>query len=168
MQETDKEIRKRIIAEIERDFADVQRGNGITLHQARALDDYRDEIEQARVRRKDTDTRWQDIPDTWIEKLANTLAFLDPEGFRYYIPVFMIWALRHYETPDSFAGHAAVYIFGVNPLAEDNMDLFRLFTPQQTTAIAHFLEYFARYADSNIADNETAQEALDAYWHQFL
>lgn len=168
MQETDKEIRQRIIAEIERAFTDVRRGNGITLHQARALDDYRDEIEQAQARRKDTDARWQDIPDTRIEKLADTLAFLDPEGFRYYIPAFMIWALRHYETSDSFAGDAAAYIFGVNPLAEDNMDRFRLFTPRQTAAIAHFLEYFAYCADSNHTDNETAQKALDAYWRQFL
>jgi len=168
MQEADREIRRRIIAEIERAFANVRRGNGITLHQARVLDDYGGDIEQAWARRKDTDTRWQDIPDTRIEKLANTLPFLDPEGFCYYIPVFMIWALRHSETSDSFAGDAAIYIFGVNPLAEGNMDLFRLFTPQQTTAIAHFLEYFARYADSNHADNETAQKALDAHWHQFL
>jgi hypothetical protein len=168
MLETDQETRQRIIAEIENAFADVRRGNSITLHQARVLDDYGDEIVQAAARRKDTEIRWQDIPDAWIEKLADTLPFLDPEGFCYYIPAFMIWALRHYETSDSFAGAAAVYAFGVNPSGEGQMARLRLFTPRQAAAIAHFLEYFAHRANGDHADNETAQEALDAYWQQFL
>jgi hypothetical protein len=168
MQETDQEIRKRIIADIESAFADVRRGNGITLHQARSLDDRSGEMEQAEARRKDTETRWQDIPDAWIERLADALAFLDPEGFRYYIPAFMIWALRHYETSDSFAGEAAVHAFGVNPSAEGQMERFRLFTPRQAAAIARFLEYFAHFAGRDFADYETAQKALDAYWRQFL
>jgi len=63
-EQSDARIRAALIAEIECAFGDVQRGNGITLHQARALDDYRNEQEQAEARKSDTDTRWQHIPDS--------------------------------------------------------------------------------------------------------
>jgi hypothetical protein len=35
-------------------------------------------------------------------------------------------------------------------------------------AVAYLLDYFAHRANGDLADNETAYEALDAYWHQFL
>ncbi len=165
---SDQEIRQAITTEITSAFEDVQRGDGITLHQAQVLDYYGDEKEEAEARAKDTDTRWQDIPDSLIEELSGTLRFLDAKGFCYYIPAFMIWALRHHETSDSFARDAAVYAFGVDPLAEHHMERFRVLAEQQTKAVAHFLWYFAYRANKDYADDVVAQEALDAYWARFL
>lgn len=168
MDKTDCDIRQAIIDGIEHAFRGVQRGRGITLHQARVLDDYGTPEDEAEARTQDADTRWQDVPDLWIEEFGDTLSFFDPEGFHYYIPAFMIWALRHYDTSESFAGRAAVYAFGVNPLAQGNTERFQLFDRHQARAVARFLDYFAHHADDDHADAETAQRALDAYWQQFL
>ena len=81
-------------------FDGVSREDGVTLHEARVIDDYGDDDERSDARRKDTDTRWQDVPKKWIEKFADTLPFMCPKGFRYYIPAFMMYALKHYGTSD--------------------------------------------------------------------
>ena len=94
----DNQLRQEVIDAITGAFDGVWREDGVTLHQARVLDDYGDEEEQAAARKKDKDTRWQDVPDRWIERdLANTLPFLCPKSFRYYIPAFMIWSLKNYD-----------------------------------------------------------------------
>ncbi len=169
-EQSDAEIRAALIAEIERAFGDVRRGNGITLHQARVLDDYGNEQEQAEARKSDTDTRWQSIPDSWIENLCDTLAFLDPEGFRYYIPAFMIWALKYHDTSASFAVDAAVYILCLEDgkLRAWQLERYRLLAKPQAIAIAHFLDYCAHQAHMGNMDDAVAKEALDAHWGQFL
>ena len=111
---SDQELRAAIIAQIEEAFDGVERDDGVTLHEARELDDYGSPEELAAARAKDTESRWQDIPESWIDKYADTLPFMDVKGFRYYIPAFMIWALKHYDDGSgSFADDAALYAFGV-------------------------------------------------------
>jgi hypothetical protein len=46
---------------------------------------------------------WREMPDDLIVSEYAALAFLSPEGFRHFIPAYLIWVMRH---PD--AGEAVV------------------------------------------------------------
>jgi hypothetical protein len=160
--ESDRELRAALIAEIESAFASVSREDGVTLREARVMDQYGTDEERSEARTKDADRRWQDIAEKWIEEYADTLVFLDAKGLRYYIAPFMIWALRHYDESASYAGDAAVYVFGGGDLKVEKRDCFNA---AQSRAIAHFLQYFAGRDD---ADHQTATEALNKHWGKFL
>ena len=79
-----------LIAEITAAFDGVSREDGISLHEAAGIDDYEYSPEERGANRaKDTDTKWQEVPGEWIEKMGLgdvALNYFDPKGFRYYIP----------------------------------------------------------------------------------
>ncbi len=166
--------REALIAEIERAFDGVARGDGITLSQTLVLDYYGGEEEQAEARRKDTDTRWQDVPEAELEwhSCAVAMSFLDATGFRYYIPAFMRWAVRCSGLPGSEA--PGNIVMGLDPgepggsLYEYSVSRFRVLNQAQARAVAHFLQFFAGPAGQHRGEDYCAQEALDHYWHQFL
>lgn len=76
-------------------FDGVRLGGGVSLHQARAIEDYRAGAEVAAARTLDTERDWHEVPDEKVGRLWDTLPFLDAEGFRFYLPRFMTYALRH-------------------------------------------------------------------------
>jgi hypothetical protein len=41
-----------------------------------------------------SDLAWPDLPDDFLREQLPTLAFLNPVGFRYYLPAFLCFALR--------------------------------------------------------------------------
>src|SRR5438876_2661803 len=86
-----------LIAEITVAFDSVARGDGTTLHEAIAIDDWKTAEEQLAARRLDTEQRWQDVPDDAIVACESALSFLDPKAFRYYLPAFMVCGLRNWE-----------------------------------------------------------------------
>ncbi|NER84275.1 MAG: hypothetical protein F6K42_33015, partial [Leptolyngbya sp. SIO1D8] len=78
-------------------FSDVLREDGVSMHQARVIDDYGSPEEEAQARLLDIDTHWWEVPDAWIAEFYEILSFVDPKGFRYYIPAYMIWTLKNYD-----------------------------------------------------------------------
>src|SRR5690242_11187888 len=94
------DLRAEIIRDIEAAFDGVERGEGVTLHEAWAIDCCASDRKRAKARKSDTDTRWKDIPASDIENCPSALAFMDAEGFRYYIPAYMVWTLRNYLLSD--------------------------------------------------------------------
>lgn len=90
-----------ILTQIHEAFDGVARGDGVTLHQAIALDDYGDAAAQAEARARDTEARWQDVPDVDIARHPSYFTFLDDAGIRYYLPAQMAWALRRHDDEDA-------------------------------------------------------------------
>jgi len=130
-----------IIDEIERAFDGVTRDDGVTLHETWEIDRCSSDRMRAKARRLDTDRRWQDVPDADIEQLPYALCFLDAEGFRYYIPAYMVWSLRHHQTNDSEAVDNTVSAFMSDPLHKDKR--YSLLNDLQRRVICQFLTYFS-------------------------
>jgi hypothetical protein len=42
--------------------------------------------------------KWWEIPDEVYEYEYAALSFLSPEGYKYYLPGYLIWTLNHLET----------------------------------------------------------------------
>ncbi len=166
---SDQAEREDLIRLIENAFDGVQRGKGITLHQADVIDEYGSEEEEAEARKLDTEKRWQDIPEDWIQKensFSAALCFLDPQGFRYYIPAFMIFAIRHYDDASSLAGPD----FTIYAFKDERMwrETWALLNKEQKEAVAEFLRFMATGIRKDHADHLAAQKLLDYYWHSFL
>ncbi len=144
-----------VIEEILTAFEGVQREDGITLHEAQALDNYGEREERNRARAMDTETRWQDVPTEDISRGDNVLSFLDPKGFRYYFPAYLIWYLTSED--DSNTYDSILCFLADDPTTKyDRYYLSRLalLTLEQCKAIAHFLLFVAEQAERRKIEQE--------------
>lgn len=160
-----------LIQEITVAFDGVSREGGVSLSEAWVIDDYGSAEERAEARSQDIESRWQDVPDEDIAHGYSCLSFLDPIGFRYYIPAYIVWYLRNIdnEDPDSpfFSSNTFEYLIYALTLENSGnweayyLNKYSLFTPSESKAIAHFLEFDATREDAvNIECEQWRQKSL--------
>lgn len=146
------EVRVELISRIEKAFAGVVLSDGVTLHEAAALEGYASEIECAEARRLDAGRNWQDLTDEEIQQCGDVLSFLDELGLRFYLPAYMIWTIKHYEVSDLLTSHVICIIRDLRA---------ELFTLDQCQAIQAYLNFLCEaYNDSDACD------ALAGYWYR--
>jgi hypothetical protein len=158
-----------IIGEIRRAFSHLSRDDGITLHEALVIDNYGSDTERAAARELDNDYRWEDVPHQLIQDNDSVLCFADPKGFRYYLPAYMIWSLRNYETSETFSHNhpiCSLAIRGSGNMRQQQLERFAIFNNEQARAICRFLRFMAQ-EDEDLVCADEARRALDAYWSKF-
>jgi len=146
------ETSRAILDEIKRVFGEVQRGNGVTLHETEVIDDHGSEEEREEARRKDTDRHWWEVRDEWIEGCVG-LSFLDEAGFHYYLPAYMSYRIRTGKEPWGLDFH----------LQHDQWDFERIFSLAKKKMIAKFLDY-VKYQFEDVGSGET----LDEFWRGYF
>lgn len=154
-------VRDALLADIRRAFADVSRGEGVSLHEADVIDDYGSAEERAEARKLDRDEFWWDVPDTNISRFYSALSFLDPAGLHYYIPAYMSWTLRHYETSESATLDSAVYALTLSndpTLIDWQRERLSVFTAEQGAVISRFLKFMAEVWD------DRTPSATERFW----
>ena len=157
-----------IIEAIRLAFANTPRGV-ISMHEAEAIDSYASDEEQNDARKLDKAETWDQIDDHDIEKCSAALSHLDPEGWRFYIPAYMIWSLKYFAVTDSIIPDFTIYTFDL-PGTDANsykrrLYRFQLLNAAQSHAVCLFLRYMA--ATSDQVDDMIAKEALNKYWDKF-
>lgn len=158
--------REALISEIHAAFKEVSRGRGVSLHEARAIDNYESDLEREKARKLDTDSSWDEVPDKDIEYFHDVFSFFDEEGFRYYLPAYMIWAVKYFDVSGSCSSDNVIYNLECSPVSRGKDRLvFDLFDLAQCRAICRFLKFM----ESNPlhADDEAATRALQGGWGQF-
>ena len=100
-----------MISQIADAFSSVRREEGISLHEAHVIDRYGTKQQRSEARKLDTDKHWNEVPDAQIEKSTSVLCFLDPIGWRYYIPAYMKWTLKYFKASRSFTCDSTIYSF---------------------------------------------------------
>lgn len=90
---------------IQSTFSSIPRPSRVTKRVAIALDDkwYPNGKRCQELYALDLEQRWHDLTDAEIEEFCSILPWLDDEGFRFYLPAFMDYALRYYPWEDSRA-----------------------------------------------------------------
>ncbi len=148
-------------------FRKVRLEDGISMAQARAMDDYNSQQECRAARAKDKEKSWEDIADDKIEEYCDVLPWLDAKGFRFYLPAFMRWTLRNLDSRNA-AGEYVVR--ALNPIRRTKKGTtvdelcamsHAMLTAEQKKAVQAFLEFLASGSNSLAAD---ARTALDDYW----
>lgn len=165
-------LSERLDREIREAFAEVTRGDGVTLHEADVIDDYGSDQERLAARQLDTDQHWSEVPDALIARMPHALSFLDESGFRYYLPAYLSWTLRSYDSTDSASLSALLFDLArpsepSTPEREATVRArFRLLTAAQSQVVCRVLRFLAVYGYSCV-DVKLVQAALDQYWGDF-
>ncbi|GAB4199638.1 MAG: hypothetical protein Fur006_50470 [Coleofasciculaceae cyanobacterium] len=133
-----------LIEEINAAFDGVSRQDGISPHAARALDDWSSLEEAKKIGQKmDLDTQWQEVPDEWLMTFHDIFAFLDPKGFRYYIPAYMVWSLKEPKASDSNSLSSLLWALeNKNGYYKSNFDILN---QEQLQVIDNFIEFVNNY-----------------------
>jgi len=161
--------RRNIVLQLIHDaFRDVRLDDGITLHEATAMDNYASPAERQAARRLDTAERWQDVPDEHIARHDAVFSYLGLKGHAFYAPAYMSWLLRTGYDTESNSTATAQQAF--HPRGVLDQGSYRkhhdVYTPAQCHAIAHFLLYVYEVLDEE--GLSLVKEPLDKYWRQYL
>jgi hypothetical protein len=116
---------------------------------------YGSDAERQAARKKDTDQRWWEVRDEWIESFSGIggLSFLDEAGFRYYLPAYMSYFLRKREEPNSLTFH----------LCKDRRNYDALFSTGQNATIGRFLDFVCH----DLREECLAPEVFDEGWASY-
>ncbi len=144
-----------LIEEIERAFDGVERGNGPTLHEAKAMDRMDGPHTERAARRRDNETCWQGIPPDVLRLVPQVATFLEAAGFRYYLPAFLLWYIHDMTgpadggDPDDSASFDPLAFFYISLLGDGApvRDFRTSQSVEQSRAVAHFLEFEVLRAD---------------------
>ena len=154
---------EQVIEEVEDAFREVPLGK-VTLHEAEALDSCATDVERRAARDLDRERDWRDVPDRAIRECSVALSFLDPESWRFYLPAYIRYGLRH---RDKGAVDSAIYALdpaGIRQHERITEERFGILNARQVRAVCSFL-LFASQSD-HWCDHVVAKEALDDYWRE--
>ena len=129
-------------------FDGVSREGGVSMLEARVIDDGGSDEARMAARARDTETRWQDVPD---EKIGGgngheALSFLDPIGFHYYLPAYIVWYLQKMDS--DWDSNTLSHVDFSLASTYGNRERFEMLSPIQAKAVAHFLEFQAERNDA--------------------
>jgi len=116
-----------------------------------------------------------DISNDWTALSVETLdhfphlAHIDAEGFRYYIPAFMLSVIADHE-PSSM--RVICTLSALYPKRDElwdyHMNLYSLLSREQCVAIAHYLQELPSLIGLDHSEQRSNERALRNYWHKFL
>lgn len=134
--------RDTLIEEIHAAFRNVPRGE-LSISQAQ-IAKWADESKLRAARLLDHDKHWSDISDRTIEAASNAIYVDDQFSWRYFLPAYLRWTLRHFENSDLFIVDQPIYTPSVNeigdPLRKHQVLRFETLSPAQKTCLCHFLQ----------------------------
>jgi hypothetical protein len=164
----DLELRRtHLLQEIYDAFSGVTRENGVSWRDAQIADFHGDESFADYI---DTDSTWQDLVDDehWVpDQGIGGFSFLDPIGFRYYLPAAMIRSIG------SGYDEGVQFHLTVPPRwwTHDAPERFSTLNDAQKTCIRHFVEYMMDAAEQNdpefgSSEAKRWEKALKRYWNR--
>ena len=137
-----------LIKKIESAFAGVKLGGGISLNMTEYHDSGGCAPHFKKLALMDERDDWKSIPDKVLEKFIVTFCFTDIEGFRFYIPAYMIWTLKNHATNHSIIGDSAIYAIDTKNTLFKKNPISSVFTKDQVACMIEFLEYCVSHDDT--------------------
>lgn len=157
-------------------FKDVKLEDGVSLRQAEVMDNYGEGVtlqEFYALPQQEITDNSQEIPDEVIKRY-NYLAHMDAKGFRYYIPAFMLTAMRecllelaYNYCSETFAMTVSSLYPEPDHLSDYNMMHYSFLNSAQRAAIAHFLSWVQITVPGSSEDQIMAERAIRNFWHKY-
>ena len=152
-------------------FINVQLGKGTSLKQAEVYYNYGSGTTEAELHalpQIEITDKWQAIPLEHLEKYTH-ISSLDAEGFRYYIPAFMISMLNEYDTCSMRVFDTLGGLYPKNDYRRDyQMKQYSLLDTKQKETIAIYLSELPNLLQLELSDSKIVHRALRNHWGQFL
>ncbi len=157
--------KEQLINEIETAFEGVTLEEGIGINEADRIETGERDVLVNKGRNLDRMwwNSWKDIEDKYPASYSSVMYNMDAQGIKWVLPAYMIYIINHY-TEGSFSIDSTIYVLEEGALGSDIQDLL---TAEQKKAIAHFLAFMVK-VDEKYVDVESAQNALDTKWGEFL
>lgn len=140
----------------------------MSLHQAKLTDASMSreltELAWQQAGTLDAGRTWRDYSDETLIACDVALAHLDERSFVYYLPAFLLYAIRHCPAswPDPAEPLVGAVVFSVTHRTPYSLGRFRMLSAEQRAAVVAFLEYVA--ANGNDHERPQAAKALARYW----
>jgi hypothetical protein len=132
-----------LVALIRRAFTGVTLDDGESLNMTEYNDSGGCRPEFKEKAQYDERDDWAAIPDETLEQFTVTFCFTDLKGFRFYIPAYMIWTVRHHRVSSSIIADTTIYAIDPSHYLFETMPFWKWFTADQVDAMTRFLEYAA-------------------------
>jgi hypothetical protein len=168
LMKTHSEMRQAVEQGIRKAFSGVTLGSGISLRQAAVIDNYREGVtdEQFSLLPLSEETKkWDHV--TFEELESDNIAHLDPEGFRFYLPAFMISVLDAYDACSMRVIGTLSALYPKDHLAEYHMSRYDCLSYEQKQAVACFLEALPKLVQLIDEDRKIVERAM-GYWTTYL
>ena len=156
-------------------FHGVDLDGGMSLRQAEICDKFGkdsdgrvvSDMDFAAIPDREITDNWSALSLDELERFPY-LAHLDPEGFRYYIPAFLLSLLKD---ANRLSMRVISTLSSIQPTRDTwlyHMRLYEALTDAQRTAIAAFVFHLQSYPKLTASDQRQVSAALQLYWRQFL
>lgn len=154
---------------IRRAFRGVVLGDGVSLRQAQIIDRYGEGVTEAEFEatpRAEVTNNWEAVSLEELER--DCVAHLDAEGFRYYIPAFMLSVMESYE-PCSM--RVIGTLMSLSPSKSDagyHLRQQSCLSREQKGAIALFLKALPHLAELEPEDRKRVERSYARFWDEHL
>jgi hypothetical protein len=154
--------------QIQAAFKNVVLGDGVSLAQTAVMDNSGREVREAAPLEATITDDWAAIPIAALDAYPN-LAFLDAEGFRYYIPAFIVsvWQRYYAGSMRVIAALGALYP-KPDQLWNNSVRRYDALNADQRAAVSGFLAATAVRGDLDTDDQTVVERALRNYWLAYL
>tara|TARA_R110002073_G_scaffold1715_1_gene12140 strand:- start:16126 stop:16761 length:636 start_codon:yes stop_codon:yes gene_type:complete len=167
--------RDQIVVEIEVAFKNVTRKGGISLAEVESLDAGASEAICKRIRESQRDKHWAEVDLRKHDPYGSGICFLDPIGFRYHLPAYMIdlltkgYHIIDQSQPDEWMGHEII-IYRLCDTTRDGRESYSLLNATQRTCVARLLAFEVELLTTLYFDNvpDDSFVALKNYWLEHL
>ncbi|CAB9509518.1 expressed unknown protein [Seminavis robusta] len=157
-----------LIAQIQEAFKGVQlEDDGTSLQQTELLDAGRDPSDLEGLPTDERDD-WTAILDRTLEDFGVVFSFTDKKGYKFYLPAYMIWTIRHHPSTEYLEKRAtqalnvdaAIYALNPDTYQFESVSFVKWFSTLQIQAIIKFLEYSTRHESLDIGTAELNLEKI--------
>ena len=109
--------------------------------------------------------RWQQVTAADLAEHQESIHFLSPEAFRYYLPAYLKAAVTDYQDADLVP---EILVSALTPPADAALQSYfeqraQPLSVEQAGVVRAVLEFLQRVHGEDFFENEP-QQALDAYW----
>jgi hypothetical protein len=160
------ERRRRLLDRIDRAFAGVTLGEGVSLHESQVIDDYGTAEERQVAREPDEKVDWRrlvDHPDltVYFGIGYGGLSFLDAAGVRFHLPACLYRAVRDFDE-DGIGDMFESMCYLLTKSDEYNRGRLAVLSGEQRACVRECLVFFREALES---DDEELVRAID-FWSQ--
>lgn len=159
--------KEELISEIRSAFDGVTLDGGVSLDEARIMDNYGREGPREPLAQIPGNKITHDWSRISSEVLGNfdCVAFLDEKGLRYYLPAFLLHILENYDPSSMMTIGTLSALYPKNETQESNLSAL---DDQQRKAIALFMRFLPEIVELWGEDVPKVQRAYTKYWSKYL
>ncbi|KFA90911.1 DUF6714 family protein [Archangium violaceum] len=127
-----------------------------------------DDWESAELARAFKGRQWKELSP--VELQYHSSSFLSSEGFRYYLPAYLLAALEDHGNLMPHTVYGLTLPQGSSPeeqrLRAWQLERFEVLSPTQKRAVRAFLEFARDEASHYFSQGQEPRLALERYWEQ--